>query len=121
MKTAGFLLILGIGCLLKDPGTGRLNAFLEKLDRLYAKGNRGGTDSSMPNFYERESIGTMLMPDIRFFDAETGLEYFPRKREIYYPDLEMRLDVTTKTVYDVKTGKEYRLDELQRKRRSKKT
>lgn len=121
MKTAGILLILGMAWFFRHPNNGRLDAFLEKLDRFYANGKRGGKDWSMPNFYNGGSKSTMPMPDIRFFDKETGLEYSPHKGEIYAPDLEIRLDVNTETVYDMRTGEEYKLDELQRKRRGRKT
>lgn len=120
MKTAGFLLILSMGSFFADPDNKRLDAFLEKLDRFYANNGRRASAWSMPNLYHRESTATMPMPDIRFFDTETGLEYSPHRGEIYDRDLQIRLDIATKSVFDMKTGKEYKLDELQRRRKGRK-
>ena len=120
MKTLGLLIFAGVISFYNDPDAKRLHAFLEKLDQFYERMNSKSDGWSMPNFQTRRNDTGMPMPEIRFLDHETGLEYSSHKGKIYSPDLKVGLDVKTGIVYDFKTKKEYRLGDLRREQEGKK-
>ena len=120
MKTLSLLIFVGVISFSSDPDAKRLDEFLKKLDLFYERVKSSSDRWAMPNFPARSNDTAMPMPEIRFLDDETGLEYSAHKRKIYSPDLEVGLDVNTGIVYDFKKRKQYRLDDLRRERQGKK-
>lgn len=93
-----------------DTDQDRLDQFMVKIDKyMIAKVKR----SAMPNLLTKEEPRMLkLTVEHVIEDTSSGLVYAPALGKVVDKKLEMAVDMNTYIIYDLKTGKEYDLEEL---------
>ncbi len=93
-----------------DTDQDRLDQFMLKIDKYMITKVKS---SAMPNLLIKEEPRMLkLTVEHVIEDTSCGLVYAPAMAKVVDKELEMALDMNTYIIYDLKTGKEYNLEEL---------